>query len=112
MHITADAETTLHTITVPVVPIDDLVPATRRVTVLHLDVEGFEDQALLPFFETTDPALWPKVILMEVAHQARWAAPLVDLLKRAGYRAEKDDGSADVQLFLEAPGEWPGASEN
>ena len=83
-----------------------------RVDIMKIDVEGFEDQALLPFFETTDPALWPKVILMEIAHQARWSVPLVNLLKTAGYRAEKDDGSADIQLYLDSPGPWPGQGAN
>lgn len=46
MHITDETDSALHTITVPVIPIDDLVPTTRRVTVLHLDVEGFEADAL------------------------------------------------------------------
>lgn len=46
MHITEDAETKLHTITVPILPIDDLVPANRKVSVLHLDVEGFEVDAM------------------------------------------------------------------
>ena len=35
------------TIEVPVMPLDDLVPATRRVSILHLDVEGHEWPALL-----------------------------------------------------------------
>ena len=46
MHITEDTDTTLHTINVPIVPIDDLVPASRKVSILHLDVEGFEADAL------------------------------------------------------------------
>ena len=46
MHITEDTEGKLHTITVPIVPIDDLVPASRKVSVLHLDVEGFEMDAM------------------------------------------------------------------
>lgn len=35
-----------HVIEVPVMRLDDLVPAARRVSVLHLDVEGFELPAL------------------------------------------------------------------
>ncbi|WP_299684643.1 FkbM family methyltransferase [uncultured Tateyamaria sp.] len=46
MHITGDADTDLHTITVPIMPIDDLLPKTRNVSLLHLDVEGFEADAL------------------------------------------------------------------
>lgn len=98
---------------VPVRTLASLLKAVGfpRVDILKIDVEGFEDQALLPFFESSDPALWPKVILMEIAHQARWSAPLVDLFKQAGYHAERDDGSADIQLYLGAPVAWPSASK-
>lgn len=98
---------------VPVRTLASLLDAVGfpRVDILKIDVEGFEDQALLPFFEATDSALWPKVILMEIAHQARWSVPLVDLFKQAGYRAEKDDGSADIQLYLDAPAVWPSSSK-
>jgi len=40
-----DAESDL-TVTVDVVPLDDLVAKTRKVSVLQLDVEGFEAEAL------------------------------------------------------------------
>lgn len=46
MHIVGDAETGLRTIDVPIVPIDDLVPKTRTVSILHLDIEGFEADGL------------------------------------------------------------------
>ncbi len=80
-----------------------------RLDIMKIDVEGFEDQALVPFFEAIDSALWPKVILMEVAHQARWSVPLVERLEAAGYRIEHDEGSPDIRLFLEQAGQWPGA---
>lgn len=104
----------VQSIRVPVKTLENLLSTVGfpRIDILKIDVEGFEDQALLPFFEATEPTLWPRVILMEVAHQARWAAPLIDMLKTAGYRAEKDDGSADIQLFLDAPGNWPGVNAN
>lgn len=99
----------LQQISVPVATLADLLDTVGfpRVDIMKIDVEGFEDQALVPFFEATDAARWPKVILMEVAHQARWSVPLVERLKQAGYRAERDDGSADVHLYLEGTGKWP-----
>ena len=81
-----------------------------RIDVLKVDVEGFEDQALVPFFEVADPAVWPRIILMEVAHQAKWASPLVQQRQQAGYRVEQRSGSADVTLHLETARPWPGAA--
>lgn len=46
MRIMTDGETTLNTIDVPIVPIDDLVPKSRKVSILHLDVERLEVDAL------------------------------------------------------------------
>lgn len=36
-----------HVVKVPVVRLDDLIPEERRITVLHLDIEGFELRALM-----------------------------------------------------------------
>ncbi|MEO0503867.1 MAG: FkbM family methyltransferase [Pseudomonadota bacterium] len=86
MHITADAETTLHTITVPVVPIDDLVPATRRVTVLHLDVEGFEVDAL--YGAARILAKSKPIVVLEGSkrfHLRKYLRTLHEVAPKAGY---------------------------
>ena len=54
-------------------------------TLLKIDIEGFEDQALTPFFENADAALWPRAILIEIAHQAIWQNDLISLLASNGY---------------------------
>ncbi|MDZ7845687.1 MAG: FkbM family methyltransferase [Owenweeksia sp.] len=40
------------TIEVDIVKIDDIVPKDREASILHLDVEGFEKQALTGGLET------------------------------------------------------------
>lgn len=86
MHIAADADTTLHTITVPVVPIDDLVPATRRITVLHLDVEGFEADAL--YGAARILAKSKPIVVLEGAkrfHLRNYLRTLNEVAPKAGY---------------------------
>ena len=57
-----------------------------RIDVLKIDIEGFEDQALMPFFKTAESGLWPKVVLLETAHQAIWKENLIIALNERGYR--------------------------
>lgn len=56
-----------------------------RIDVLKIDVEGWEDQVLLPYFASVDPALWPSVALVEVGYQGRMPASIADMVER-GYR--------------------------
>lgn len=57
-----------------------------HIDLLKIDIEGFEDQALTPFFEKADRSLWPRAILIEIAHQAIWQSDLMGLLGLNGYR--------------------------
>ena len=59
---------------------------TERVDALKIDVEGFEDEALLPLFEEEHRALWPVAVLIEVAHQTIWKTDITALLSDLGYR--------------------------
>jgi len=52
---------------------------------IKLDVEGAEDVILEPFLQETEPALWPKLILMEYSH-GPWAVDLEAALAGRGYR--------------------------
>lgn len=36
-----------------------------RITVLKVDVEGFEDDVLIPFFESAKQSQWPRVLIIE-----------------------------------------------
>ena len=75
------------TVAVPVVPIDDLVDASRRVSVLHLDLEGHEWPALLGarrVIETCRPLL---VLEAEKAWAQRsFEARLTEAFPGLGYR--------------------------
>ncbi len=58
----------------------------RRVDLMKIDVEGFEDRALLPFFGEAEEALWPRRLLLETVHASLWARDLRAELSAAGYR--------------------------
>jgi FkbM family methyltransferase len=76
------------TIDVPVIPMHDLL-AQHQVTgldLLKIDVEGFEDGILFPFFETAATSLFPKAIVMEACHANFWDRDCEALLLSHKYR--------------------------
>lgn len=78
---------------VPVIPMLDLfsAPEADRLDLLKIDVEGFEDSILFPFFETAPERLHPKAIVMEHCHAGRWDRDCEAMLLSAGYEiAHKD----------------------
>jgi FkbM family methyltransferase len=58
----------------------------EHVDAMKIDIEGHEDRALIPFLEEAPRALWPRVILMEVAYAHAWRRGAVLALQDAGYR--------------------------
>ena len=56
------------------------------VDLLKIDVEGFEDHALLPFFDQAPERLWPKAILIETVLSILWQRDCLAVLADRGYR--------------------------
>jgi FkbM family methyltransferase len=56
-----------------------------RIDALKIDIEGFEDQALMPFFAAAPQSLWPKLLILERSEKD-WTGDLLGTLKHAGYR--------------------------
>jgi len=73
-------------ITVRVTPLAAHLPPSGRIDVVKIDVEGFEDRALMPFFATAPESAWPRAVLVETVHRDRWREDLLDDLARRGYR--------------------------
>jgi FkbM family methyltransferase len=67
---------------VRVVAVDELVPSDREIAILHLDVEGFEQQALCGALKTIRRAL--PIIIVETMPEESWLATNILSL---GYRA-------------------------
>lgn len=68
------------------------LPPETGFDVVKIDIEGFEDRALAPLFETAPPPLWPRAILIETAHRDRWRHDLLGILAGHGYRARRENG--------------------
>jgi FkbM family methyltransferase len=57
-----------------------------KVDALKIDVEGFEDRVLIPFFREAAEALWPRAVVIEHLERDEWREDcLTDMLAR-GYR--------------------------
>lgn len=56
-----------------------------RIDALKIDIEGFEDQALMPFFKSAPKALWPKLLILERSDKD-WVDDLMGLLVASGYK--------------------------
>ena len=74
-------------IEVDVLPLIDILAANNivRVAALKIDVEGFEEMVLLPFFANAAPSLWPKMIILERG-DGEWKTDLKGHLLELGYR--------------------------
>lgn len=73
-------------IEVEVLPLVDILAANNiiRVDGLKIDVEGFEESVLLPFFASAPKAVWPKMIILERG-DGEWKTDLKGHLLSIGY---------------------------
>jgi len=53
---------------------------------IKVDVEGYEDRALLPYFDHVAREGWPKTILIETVLRHRWERDCLIELGRRGYQ--------------------------
>ncbi|MEM7624588.1 MAG: FkbM family methyltransferase [Planctomycetota bacterium] len=77
-----------HTIRVPSRPLLNIVreAGATRIDALKIDVEGYEDRCLIPFFAEAPRELWPAVMVLEYIGGDEWQVDLVGHLKALGYR--------------------------
>ena len=52
---------------------------------MKIDVEGFEDSVLFPFFDHAPRALWPKLIVIEHTSQKSWSRDILSWMLDNGY---------------------------
>lgn len=57
----------------------------KHIDYLKIDVEGYEDQVLYPFFTGSPRVLWPKQILMEAKINEAWHRNILSDLTTFGY---------------------------
>ena len=87
--------------TVPVTTLHAVVTQARieRIDALKIDIEGYEDRALVPYIATAPRNLWPRRLFMETTWQAHWETDCIAQLQEAGYRiAWQGRGDALLEL--------------
>lgn len=74
-------------IKVPTLRLDQALKARGidRIGMLKIDIEGYEDRALLPYMDVMPRDAWPRYILIEVCHGRFWKRDVVAELKAKGY---------------------------
>lgn len=85
------------------VPVQPLLNVCRdagivAIGVLKIDIEGYEDRALLPFFASAPRSLRPWHVFIEVAQRATWQSDCLARLEAYGYVVR---WSSQEDVFLE-----------
>nr|WP_232309053.1 hypothetical protein [Gluconobacter cerinus] len=91
-----------HGVAVRIRPLLDILKAcdVTAVHVLKIDIEGYEDRALLPFFREAPAALWPDHLIMEDTEHGRWVEDVFPVLRRCGYeRRSRSRGNILLSRF-------------
>jgi FkbM family methyltransferase len=60
--------------------------AISEVTLMKIDVEGYEDQVLPPYLLEVPPERWPQSIIIEHVYRNRWSTDCIQLCEGRGYR--------------------------
>ena len=86
----ADAIAAEKVVDVPVISLMQLVATQglKQIDGMKVDVEGFEEKVMLPFFDTAPDALLPRVIIIEnnVRH---WEVDIVAVAVKRGYTSHR-----------------------
>jgi FkbM family methyltransferase len=70
-----------------------------RIDVVKVDVEGYEDRALLPYFDCAPRTGWPKTIMIETVLKDRWERDcLAELAGRSYQRADATPENVILRL--------------
>jgi FkbM family methyltransferase len=90
------------TCAVPVEPLLAILTAhgVGTVDLLKIDIEGYEDRALIPFFDTAARAMWPKRVLIE-RNEHLWQQDCIAHMITLGYRVLWEKHPTDAMLALE-----------
>jgi FkbM family methyltransferase len=80
-------------------PLPDILAAEgfTGIDLLKIDVEGYEDRALLPLFTKGPAALWPAALLIETVQRNLWETDCIAFLAERGYR---EVGATGQNLLL------------
>lgn len=80
------------TIQVPIKPLYEAVPrSVEAIAAMKIDVEGYEDRALLPFLRISPRQLWPKRLMIEIKSLGDWQEDCLKVLRMHGYETVWSD---------------------
>ena len=74
------------TVDVPMSPLHQILEEYTKIDVLKVDVEGYEDRVLVPFFEAAPKKLWPRFVMLEHCNRRLWKKDCVKHLQAVGYK--------------------------
>ena len=88
---------------IDIIPLPDALTQRfiHRIDLLKIDIEGFEDQALLPLMQPEYKTLWPEAILIETVLRQHWREDCVAHLESLGYTLI---GNTGENMLYAAPG--------
>lgn len=58
----------------------------KEISAIKIDIEGYEDKALIPFFNYLGNLQLPKLIILEHSNKQLWGTDLISFLNIKGYR--------------------------
>jgi FkbM family methyltransferase len=56
-----------------------------HIDAMTIDIEGYEDRALKPFFDNAPSTLHPNTIVIEVCHEKLWQSNILQILEKHNY---------------------------
>jgi len=92
----------IHPISVPAKPLSQILNDHHvdKIDSMKIDVEGFEDKALIPFFETSAQELWPQVLVLEDCHSDHWENDVLKYLLSDKYQLIKKTRANSIMKRL------------
>ena len=58
----------------------------KKIDALKIDVEGFEDKIMKPFFEKSNKKLYPKIMIIEDSGKEQWEWDVISWMFKHGYK--------------------------
>jgi FkbM family methyltransferase len=91
-----------HHISVPIKPLFEILKTegVAMANIIKIDIEGMEDRALFPYFESIESEYYPKLIVMEDGINAQWEQDILSWLLTNGYHI-KERTRGNVMLTLD-----------
>lgn len=73
----------------------------RQIDALKIDVEGYEDRVLEPFFRSAPESLWPGILVIEHCHSGSWGQDMIEFIQTRGYDCR---GRTNANTILQRSG--------